>query len=101
MDRIKNPFVPGAGSSPPELVGRETILEDARVTFARIKQGLHAKSFLLVGLRGVGKTVLLVRLQELAEEAGYRVLSIEAPENKRLPAILVPQLRKLLLGLDR
>jgi hypothetical protein len=101
MDKVRNPFVPGAGSSPPELVGRETILDDARVTIARIKQGLHAKSFLLVGLRGVGKTVLLVRLQELAEAEGYRVLAIEAPENKRLPAILVPQLRKLLLGLDR
>jgi hypothetical protein len=101
MDRIKNPFVPGAGSSPPELVGRQEIIEDARVAFARIQQGMHAKSFLLVGLRGVGKTVLLVRLEELAREAGYRTLSIEVPEGKRLPAILVPQLRQLLLGLDR
>lgn len=101
MDKVQNPFAPGAGSAPPELVGREAILEEARVTFARIKAGLHARSFLLVGLRGVGKTVLLVRLQDLAEEAGYRVLAVEAPENKRLPGILVPQLRKVLLGLDR
>lgn len=101
MDKIRNPFVPGAGSSPPELVGREAILEDARVAFARVKRGVHSRSFLLVGLRGVGKTVLLVRLQELAEQQGYRVVSIEAPENKRLPAILVPQLRKLLFELDR
>jgi hypothetical protein len=98
---VTNPFAPGAGSAPPELVGRQAILDDASVAFARIKLGHHARSFLLVGLRGVGKTVLLVRLQELAESAGYKVLSIEAPENKRLPTILVPQLKQLLLKLDR
>jgi hypothetical protein len=63
--------------------------------------GRPAKSFLLVGLRGVGKTVLLNRLRELSEEADYKALIIEAPENRRLPALLIPHLRKLLLSLDR
>lgn len=101
MDRVKNPFAPGAGTSPPALVGREEILENARVTIARIKEGRPAKSFLLVGLRGVGKTVLLNRIQEIAEASGYKAIFIEAPENKRLPALLIPPLRQILLALDR
>lgn len=101
MDKLRNPFAPGAGTAPPELVGREKVFEDARITFARVKGGHPAKSFLLVGLRGVGKTVLLNRLQEMAEAQGYYAQFIEAPENKRLPALLIPQLRKTLLRLDR
>jgi DNA-binding CsgD family transcriptional regulator len=101
MDRVKNPFAPGAGTSPPALVGREEILENATVTLARVKEGRPAKSFLLVGLRGVGKTVLLNRIQEHAEASGYRTIFIEAPENKRLPALLIPPLRQIMLALDR
>jgi DNA-binding CsgD family transcriptional regulator len=101
MDRVRNPFAPGAGSPPPALVGRAEILADAQVTLARIRERRSAKSFLLIGLRGVGKTVLLNRIQDLAEELGYKAIAIEAPENKRLPALLVPPLRQLLFALDR
>lgn len=101
MDPIRNPFVPGAGTPPPELAGREAILEKAAVTLARIRLGRPSKSFLLVGLRGVGKTVLLNRIQEMAESEGYKALMIEAHENKSLPALLLPSLRQLLLSLDR
>lgn len=101
MDAIRNPFVPGAGTPPPELAGRETILEKARVALARIRQGRPSKSFLLVGLRGVGKTVLLNRIEETATAEGYKALMIEAHENKSLPALLLPGLRHLLLSLDR
>lgn len=101
MDRVRNPFAPGAGTPPPALVGREDILKTAQVTITRVKEGRPAKSFLLVGLRGVGKTVLLNRIQEIAEEAGYKAIAIEAPENKRLPALLIPPLRQILLALDR
>ena len=59
MDPIKNPFSPGAGSPPPELVGRDPILAEARILLARVKQKRSEKSMLLTGLRGVGKTVLL------------------------------------------
>ncbi len=101
MDRVRNPFAPGAGSPPPALVGREEILENARVTLARVTARRPAKSFLLIGLRGVGKTVLLNQMQDIAEEIGYRAISIEAPENKRLPFLLIPPLRQLLFALDR
>lgn len=100
MDPVKNPFSPGAGTPPPELAGREPVLERARIALERIKAGRSEKSLLIVGLRGVGKTVLLNRVGELAEAAGYRVVPIEAHEGKKLPALLIPHLRKLLLTLD-
>lgn len=101
MDPIRNPYVPGAGTQPPELTGREALLDRARVTLARVKLGRASKSFIAVGLRGVGKTVLLSRIRQLADEAGYRVCAVEAHEHKALPELLVPPLRRVLLELDR
>lgn len=101
MDALQNPFSPGAGSPPPELAGRAQILEQARIALGRIKAGRPERSLLLVGLRGVGKTVLLNRIRELAEETGYRAVFIEAHESKPLPALLLPHLRQLLIALDR
>jgi hypothetical protein len=57
MDPLQNPFSPGAGSPPPELAGRGPLLEQARITLGRVKAGRPERSFLLVGLRGAGKTV--------------------------------------------
>ena len=101
MDAIKNPFSPGAGSPPPELVGRESILESARILFGRIMEKRPEKSILLTGLRGVGKTVLLNEIDRLAVKMGYRTVVGEAHEDKALAALLVPPLRKLLYELDR
>ena len=56
---------------------------------------------MLVGLRGVGKTVLLNRVRELAEAADYGALMIEATENRSLPELLIPALRGVLIKLDR
>lgn len=101
MDPIKNPFSPGAGAPPAELVGREVILEQARVLLARIKARRPEKSILLTGLRGVGKTVLLNEIERMATKEDYRTLGLEAHEEKSLAALLVPPLRKLLFDLDR
>ena len=101
MDPIKNPFSPGAGSPPPELVGRDSILEQARILLGRIKQKRPEKSMLLTGLRGVGKTVLLNEIERLATADGYRTISIEAHEDKPLGLLIAPYLRRLLFDLDR
>jgi len=101
MDPIKNPFSPGAGSPPPDLVGRDPILEQARVLLGRIKAGRSDKSMLLTGLRGVGKTVLLNEIERMAKTADYRTLAIEAHEDKRLGPLIAPNLRTLLYDLDR
>lgn len=101
MDPLKNPFSPGAGSPPPELAGRQALLEKAKIAFGRLKAGKSEKSFLLVGLRGVGKTVLLNEISRLAESGGYKSLLLEAHERKTLAALLLPALRQLLFQLDR
>lgn len=101
MDPIGNPFAPGAGSPPPDLAGRDELRETVRIALERIRRGLPAKSILMVGLRGVGKTVLLDRIRDDAEDAGIQTLRAEAPERRSLPAVLAPQLRIALLRLSR
>ena len=101
MNSVLNPFAPGAGAPPPELAGRDEIMETVRVALERIRIGRSSKSILMVGLRGVGKTVLLDRMRDSAEAAGMHTLRIEAPESRSLPAILAPQLRQTLLRLSR
>lgn len=101
MDPIRNPYAPGAGTPPPELAGRDELREQVRVSIERLRRGLPAKSLLMIGLRGVGKTVLLDRMRDDAEAAGIHTLRIEAPEGRSLPALLAPQLRQALLRLSR
>lgn len=100
MDPFKNPFAPGAGTQPPELAGRQEILREAEIALERTKARVAARSEILVGLRGVGKTVLLNRIREMALEKGFEAVLVEAREKSSLPELLVPALRKLLLRLD-
>lgn len=101
MDPRINPYAPGAGSPPPELAGRDELLDGAAIALDRIRNGLPSKSTLLVGLRGVGKTVLLNRIRLDADARGFATLFVEAPEKRSLPALLAGPLRQLLLKLDR
>ncbi len=101
MDHISNPFSPGAGSPPPELAGRESVLEQARVLLGRVMAKRAEKSLLLTGLRGVGKTVLLNEIERLARVAGYHTILVEAHEGKSLAGLLASHLRSLLFELDR
>ncbi len=101
MDRVRNPYSPGAGSPPAALAGREPLRRDAEVAIARIRQGRSAKSIVMVGLRGVGKTVLLDQIRLDAEQAGIVAVRLEAPEDRSLPSILAPELRSALLQLSR
>ncbi len=100
MDSIRNPFAPGAGNPPPELVGREQVLELARVALGRTRIGRDARSLMLYGLRGVGKTVLLREISKRAEAEGFSSILLEAPEDKRLGALLYAPIRSLLFKLD-
>ena len=84
-----------------ELAGRDGLLERVRIATQRIMRGRPAKSVIMIGLRGVGKTVLLNRMQSDAESAGIHALLVEAPEDRSLPAILAPELRKALYRLSR
>lgn len=100
MDPVRNPFAPGAGSQPPELAGRDEIIADAEIALQRILRGRHDRSQILLGLRGTGKTVLLNRIEQLAESHGHLTASVEAPEGKRLADLLYPKIHQVLRRLS-
>ena len=100
MDPVRNPFAPGAGSRPPELAGRQSIVEDARVAIERALLCKPSRSQMFLGLRGVGKTVLLNTVENMAAERGHLTSSIESPENKPLGEQLLPRIHQVLRKLS-
>jgi len=100
MDNITNPYAPGAGVQPPELTGRDDFLEQAAITVQRVRNGKFGRSSIAVGLRGVGKTVLLNRVKSIATDNGCIASFIEIHENKGLATLIAPVFRKILLDLD-
>lgn len=100
MDRRTNPFAPGAGLQPPELAGRDHLIEEATIDMERLLKGRATKSLMMLGLRGVGKTVLLNRLAGIATDLGFETAKVEAPEGGRLPDLICPELRQILYRLD-
>lgn len=101
MDPFLNPYAPGAGAPPPELAGRDELLGKASIALRRIASGRFARSIILTGLRGVGKTVLLNRIRQDAESAKIIAVRIEVPEGRSLPSLLVPALKSAMLKLHR
>jgi hypothetical protein len=100
MDELTNPYRPGAGTSPPALLGRDDLIDHFGTTMRRAAAGKPGKSLMPIGLRGVGKTVLLNRFAEIAEQEGFHVGFIESPESGDFRSLLASHLRKILLGFD-
>lgn len=100
MDPIRNPYAPGAGTQPPELAGRDELREKVRIALERSRIGRSSRNAVVVGLRGVGKTVLLDRMLSDAERDGIYAARVESPESRSLPSVLAPQLRQVLLSLS-
>jgi hypothetical protein len=100
MDPYRNPFAPGAGSRPPELAGRDAILEAGKVSCVRAVQGRSARPIMLLGLRGTGKTVLLNEIGRHAEKEGLLVSKVESPEGERLARLIYPEMRKVMRSLS-
>lgn len=96
MNPIRNPFAPGAGSQPPELAGRDGIISDADVAIQRLSAGKSSRSQILLGLRGTGKTVLLNKIENVADSHGHITSFVEAPENGNLPSLLYPKIYQVL-----
>jgi hypothetical protein len=101
MDPRNNPYAPGAGTQPPELAGRDDVIERVAIARDRFRAGRAARSMIGYGLRGVGKTVLLAKMRRDAAEQGFPTVWIEAPEGRSLPGLLVPPLRASLLRLNQ
>lgn len=100
MDPVRNPFAPGAGSQPPELAGRDEIIEKAEIAIKRVLLGRQDKAQILLGLRGVGKTVLLNKIEQIAAKNRHITSFIEVPEKKRLVELLYPKLHQAIRQLS-
>ncbi|MFZ0173200.1 MAG: ATP-binding protein [Acidimicrobiales bacterium] len=77
MQRRDNPYTPGAGRKPPHLAGRDRDLEDFSSLTEMLSGGGADRSLIYYGLRGVGKTVLLMEIDLLASEAGWATTDVQ------------------------
>ena len=75
-----NPYRPGAGVRPQYLAGRDEDIENVTNMFTALTLNIPTQSVIFSGLRGVGKTVLINRLQEIAEEKNIFCKHIEVAE---------------------
>ena len=94
-----NPYTPNAGARPPALVGRDEELQAFEVLLARLLRGHTEQSMLVTGLRGVGKTVLLTRFEELAREGGWTTVEAEITKNSDFGDRMANLARRALLQL--
>lgn len=101
MDAVSNPYTPRSGVAPADLAGRDAFRSTTRVVIERMRRGLPAKNLLFVGLRGVGKTVLLDRMRCDAAADGNQTVHLRVPGRRSLPALLAPEMRLVLLSLSR
>jgi AAA ATPase-like protein len=77
VHKRENPYTPGAGRKPPTLAGRDRELENFQALIERLTAGGYERSLIYSGLRGVGKTVLLMELDVLASEAGWASTDVQ------------------------
>lgn len=88
MDPVRNPYMPGAGRKPAALVGRDDTLRSWDIALQRAERGVTDQPFVLYGLRGVGKTVLLTQLRHDAQARDWWVVQVEAGANRSLREML-------------
>lgn len=89
MDPVHNPYRPGAGRRPPALAGRDALLTAFDVVVRRSEElGEGDRGWILNGLRGVGKTVLLNELLRRAGERDWITAKVEAGAGESLSMAL-------------
>lgn len=99
MDPRINPYAPGAGTRPPLLAGRDQEIEAYSILLDRLTRGSAAKSMIVTGLRGVGKTVLLNAFEDTSIERDWVAASLELDEDSSFPEAIVRSVRRALLEL--
>ncbi|WP_029090467.1 ATP-binding protein [Brevibacterium album] len=102
MDQLSNPYTPNAGATPEVIVGRDDQLDAFSVLLGRLARGRSEQSMIATGLRGVGKTVLLTRLGEIAREQDWQVVDLEAGkyDEAHFRTVLFGKLRTVLLTMS-
>lgn len=92
-----NPYTPNAGARPPVLAGRTDELRSFGVLLKRLSNGYTEQSMIVVGLRGVGKTVLLTAFEELAREAQWVTVEAEITKHDDFGGRMAALARRALL----
>jgi hypothetical protein len=102
MDPLANPYSMGAGNPPPALTGREPQEDQFRTLLGRLRRQRHEQSMIVFGLRGVGKTVLLLEFESIANAEGWTAPdSIEIRSDTDFRAELADAAYQALLRLNR
>ena len=94
--RLYNPYTPGAGFPPSYLAGRDDTIEDAEKTLQYVENGIVQRSKIYYGLRGVGKTVLLNKIEEIADDNLVMYEHLEVSEEHSFKEMLATSVQKLL-----
>jgi hypothetical protein len=82
MIDFRNPYTPGAGTMPTYLAGRDSIVKNAEQYLLTVAAGYQSRSVVYYGLRGVGKTVLLSKVEDIAERNDFLERHIEVKETE-------------------
>ncbi len=102
MNKRDNPYTPGAGRKPRTLAGRDQDLESFVSLVERLDAGTYERSLIYTGLRGVGKTVLLMEFDVLASEAGWATTDVqEVGTNAGFRATFARMAARLLVNMSR
>jgi AAA ATPase-like protein len=102
LTRANNPYSAGAGTMPPVLAGRDKDAETFRVLIERLQAGAQGRSLVYSGLRGVGKTVLLLEFEKIAAEQHWDTTGVvEIGATTDFRTSISRMTHKLLRGLSR
>jgi len=99
MGLLKNPFSPGAGTMPPELAGRQKMITICSREIESAKDGRLIKHQVFLGLRGVGKTVLLREIEKTAKLEDAVTSIVEAQASGNFQKLLADEMRITLQSL--
>ncbi len=101
VNPVTNPYAPGAGTPPPLLAGRDSVIEAWDIVIGRAAAGNPFQPIVLSGLRGVGKTVLLLEFRHHASEAGWPIELFEARPGGDLRAQIAEALPPMIRTVSR
>ncbi len=102
MDPLANPYSMSAGNPPRALTGRESQKQQFRTMLGRLAREMNEPSMIVFGLRGVGKTVLLLEFESIADASGWTAPDpIEIRSDTDFRAELADAAYQALLRLDR
>ena len=93
---LLNPYTPGAGKTPAYLAGRGNTIEKAEEALVYLQNEYTGQSKIYYGLKGVGKTVLLNVIENIADKLDILYEHIEISENDDFKKVISLHTQKLM-----